>query len=112
MSRLCDHPYSPLAAAAVFAIIIQTSLGARAATGTEPPVPCAALTVAEPAELIKSCTASIDNPATPDPDRLDAMITRAAAFHGGGQTDKALAEIAAVVAQEPNRARAFRARGE
>jgi hypothetical protein len=60
---------SPLAAAAVFTITILTCLGARAEMATAPPVICAALTAAEPAELIKSCTALIDNPATPDPDR-------------------------------------------
>ena len=40
------------------------------------------------------------------------MITRAAALHASGQTVKALAEIDAVVGKDPNRARAFRARGE
>jgi tetratricopeptide (TPR) repeat protein len=69
------------------------------------------LTAAEPAKLIESCTALIDNPATPEADRLDATITRAAALHSG-QTAKALAEIDAVIAKDPNRARAFRARGE
>ena len=33
-------------------------------------------------------------------------------MHNSGQTGKALAEIDAVVAKDPNRARAFRARGE
>ncbi len=85
---------------------------ASAETAAEPPVICAALTVAPPAKLIESCTAVIDNAATPDADRLDAMITRAAALLSSGQTDKALAEIDAVIAKDPQRARAFRARGE
>ena len=40
------------------------------------------------------------------------MITRAVALHNSGQTDKALAEIDTVIAKDPARARAFRARGE
>jgi len=103
---------SPFAASAVFAIAVLTSIGATAETAAEPPVVRAALTDAAPAKLIESCTALIDNPATQDNDRLDAMITRAAALHAGGQTAKALAEIDAVISRDPNRARAFRARGE
>jgi tetratricopeptide (TPR) repeat protein len=82
------------------------------AAEAEPPVVCAALTVAPPERLIESCTALIDNPAMPDADRYDAMITRAVAWHDSGQTDKALAEIDTVIARDPARARAFRARGE
>ena len=103
---------SPFAASAVFAIAVLSSIAACAEPAAEPPVICAALTVAGPAKLIASCTALIDNPATPDADRLDAMITRAVALHNGGETGKALAEIDAVIAKDPNRARAFRARGE
>ncbi len=103
---------SPPAASAVFAIMVLISVAARAETAAEPPVICAALTVAAPAQLIESCTALIDSPTTPEADRLDARITRAVALHGSGQTDKALAEIDAVIARDPNRARAFRARGE
>jgi tetratricopeptide (TPR) repeat protein len=102
---------SPFAASAAVALAILTSTGASAETPAEPPI-CAALSAAEPAKLIELCTALIDNPATPDGDRLDATITRAAALHNSGQTGKALAEIDAVVARDPNRARAFRARGE
>jgi tetratricopeptide (TPR) repeat protein len=103
---------SPFAASAVVAITVFSSIAASAEPAAEPPVICAALTVAAPTELIASCTALIDNPAMPGTDRLDAMITRAVALHNGGQTGKALAEIEAVVAKDPTRARAFRARGE
>src|SRR5260370_3309870 len=103
---------SPLAASAVFAIMVLISVAARAETAAEPPVMCAALTVAAPAQLIESCTALIDSATTPEADRLDARITRAVALHGSGESDKALAEIDAVIAKDPNRARAFRARGE
>jgi tetratricopeptide (TPR) repeat protein len=95
------------------ALLVIAALPANAAeTPAEPPVVCAALSVATPERLIESCTALIDNPATPDADRFDAMITRAVALHNGGQTDKALAEIDAVIAKDPARPRAFRARGE
>jgi hypothetical protein len=100
---------SSFAASAAFAIAILTSLGVPAQPAAEQPVICAALSVGEPAKLIEVCTALIDNPATPDGDRLDATITRAAALHNSGQTGKALAEIDSVVAKDPNRARAFRA---
>src|SRR4030081_3846394 len=94
-------------------VVIAALVPANAAeTVADPPVACAALTVAAPERLIESCTALIDNPATPDGDRLDAMITRAVALHNSGQTDKALAEIDAVIAKDPVRARAYRARGE
>ena len=67
----------------------------------------AALTVATPERLIESCTALIENPATPEADRLDAMITRAVALHNHGQTDKALAEISpAMIAEGPRGGRA------
>jgi tetratricopeptide (TPR) repeat protein len=100
-----------LAAAAILA----TALGpasVMAQTKAEPPVVCAALTVATPERLIDSCTALIDNPTTPDSDRYDAMITRAVALHNKGDIDKALAEIGIVIAKDPTRPRAYRARGE
>ena len=40
-----------------------------AQTAAEPPVICAALTSLRPERLIQSCTALIDDPATPDADR-------------------------------------------
>src|SRR5205809_14095 len=103
---------SPFAAGAALAITMLTFNGAFAQLAAEPPVVCAPLTDAAPAKLIESCTALIDNPATSDTERLDAAITRAAALHGSGQTARALAEIDAVIARDPNRARAYRARGE
>ena len=75
-----------LAATAVLATAGLDSTSAVAETAAEPPVVCVALSVAAPAKLIESCTALIDNPATSDADRLDAMITRAVARHNSGQT--------------------------
>src|SRR6476469_3351672 len=77
---------SRFAASAAFAIAILTSFGAPAQPAAEPPAACAALSAAEPAKVIEACTALIDNPATPEGDRLDATITRAAALHNSGQT--------------------------
>ena len=67
----------------------------------EPPAACAKSAGAAPAGLIESCTALIDNPATLDADRLNAMIVRARAFYDNGQTDKALAELDAAAAANP-----------
>ena len=105
-------PALPFAATAVFAAITLSSISASAQSAAEPPVVCAPLSVAMPAKLIESCTSLIDNPATADTDRLGAMVTRALALQNSGDTNKALAEIDAVVAKDPNLARAFRVRGE
>jgi tetratricopeptide (TPR) repeat protein len=101
---------SPVSVIAAGVLLIVATLAL--ANAAEPPVVCAALTVATPERLIESCTALIDGPATADADRYDAMITRAIALHNSGQTDKALAEIDTVVVKDPARARAFRVRGE
>src|ERR1700712_1730576 len=94
---------SPLAVSAALAITILTLNGATAQPTTEPrAVVCAPLTDAAPADLIESCTALIDNPSTSETDRLDATITRAAALHGSKQSDKALIELDAVIAKDPN----------
>ena len=103
--------FSPLTAGAVLVVAVLVSSGAVAQTAVEP-VTCAALTDAPPARLIESCTARIEHPATGEGDRLDAMITRAAAYHGSGQTEKALAEIDTVISLDSGHARAYRARGE
>ena len=98
-------------ASALLAITALTPAAIRAETAVEPPVTCIVLSGAVVAKLT-SCTALIDDPATPEAERLDAIITRAVALYNSGQTGKALAEIDAVVARDPQRARAFRARGE
>jgi tetratricopeptide (TPR) repeat protein len=116
--RTSPHSQEPImrsivptfAATAVWAIAILSS--AHAQTATDTPVACAALSKAPPAKLIESCTAVIDNATTSEADRLDATITRAVALQNSGQSDKALAEIAGVLAKDPHQARAFRARGE
>ncbi len=102
----------PFAATAVLAITALSSATARAESAAEPPVICAEHTVAVPAKLIESCNALIDDPQTSAGDRIDAMLTRAATWQADGQTAKALADVDAVLAIDPNRARGFRIRGE
>src|SRR5580693_4083957 len=97
------------AATAIIAVTLASA--AYAQTDADAPA-CAALSKAPPAKLIESCAAVIGNPATPEADRLDAMITHGVALAGSGQIDKGLAEIAEIIAKDPQRARAFRARGE
>jgi tetratricopeptide (TPR) repeat protein len=99
-------------ASAVFALTVLSPLAASAETAAAPPVVCAAESDAEPAKLLESCTRVVDNPATSESDRLEAMITHAGALEHLDQMRKALAEVDAVIARDPHRARAFRARGD
>ena len=101
---------SPFAAAVLAAASLYSTVARSEAT--EPQVICAAHTDATPAKLIDSCAALIDNPATVDADRLNAMIVQAMARHDNGQTEKALDELDHVIAESPSPAPAFRARGE
>src|SRR3984885_15943176 len=103
---------SPLRAMAVWTPASLPPPSARTEPAGEPQVICAAHTDATPAKLIDSCAALIDNPATPDADRLDAMVVQAMARHNSGQTEKALDELDHVIAESPSPAHAFRAPGE
>jgi tetratricopeptide (TPR) repeat protein len=103
---------SSFAAVAVLAAASLYSTSARTEPASESPVICAAGTDATPSKLIDSCAALIDNPATPDADRLNAMVVQAMARHNSGQTEKALDELDHVIAESPSPAHAFRARGE
>src|ERR1700761_9617101 len=98
--------------AATAAVSVAFVSAAHAQTSTDAPVACVALSKAPPAKLLESCAAVIGNSATPEADRLDAMITHGVALAGSGQIDQGLAEIADVIAKNPQSARAFRARGE
>ena len=101
---------SPFAAAVLAAASLYSTVARSEAT--EPQVICAAHTDATPAKLIDSCAALIENPATVDADRLNAMIVQAMARQDNGQTEKALDELDHVIAESPSPAPAFRARGE
>ena len=84
--KSANCPDSQRAGHAIFCLAIRrrgrrwplalSSTVARAETGSEPPVACASTGCECPPKLIESCTALIDNPATPDADRLNAMIVR------------------------------------
>ena len=96
-------------------VLAATSLAlgrARAEAAAEPPIVCAAHSDAAPAEMIASCAALIDNPATADADRLEAMVVQALARHKIGDSDKALEQLDHVIAGNPGSAHAYRARGE
>lgn len=84
---------SPLVATAVMAAAAVPFAAARAEPAAETPVACVNQTGVAAAKLIDSCSAVIANPATPDADRLDAMVTRARVLCDSGQTDRALAEL-------------------
>src|ERR1700744_5902441 len=103
---------APFAVMALLAATTLSSSAAYAETGGEPQVVCAAISNAAPLRLIDRCAALIDNPATPAADRLDAMVAQALARHNNGQTGQAFDEINQVLAQDPNSAHAYRARGE
>ncbi len=102
----------PLLTAAVLAAGSLSSVPARAETAVEPPVVCAAPSEAAPAKVVESCAVLIDNPATADADRLEAMVVQALARHKIGESDKALEELDHVIAGDPRPAHAYRARGE
>ena len=102
----------PFSAITILAAAALPLAVAHAGTEAEPPVVCAAHSDAAPAKLIDSCTALIDDPATADADRLEARVVRAMARHKAGESDKALDELGHVIADDPNPAHAYRARGE
>ena len=101
---------SPFAAVAVLAAIF--SRPARAETIGEPPAACALNWHTPPAALIDACAAVIDDPATRQSERLDAKVVQALARHNNAQDDKALDQLDRVIAEKPDFAPAFRARGE
>jgi hypothetical protein len=72
---------SPFFAAALLAATALSSATVRAEPAGEAPVACVMSAGKVPAGLIESCTALIDNPATADSDRLNAMIVRARALY-------------------------------
>src|SRR5258708_5184201 len=114
----------PFAASAVFAITVLSCSAVSAERAVEPPVICAALTVAAPAKLIESCTALIDNPGKYDraiedynealrlkPDFAEAFSDRGAAWYFKGEYQKAIADYDEAIRLEPNRAQTYSNRG-
>jgi tetratricopeptide (TPR) repeat protein len=102
----------PLLATAVLVAATLCSTPSRAEAAAEAPPGCALSWHAAPAALIDRCAAVIDNPATSQTGRLDAMVVQALARHNNGESDKALEELEHVIAEDPKAAPAYRARGE
>jgi tetratricopeptide (TPR) repeat protein len=92
--------------------------GARA-TGTEPTdeqidsAPCvAALTANDDDRIIGNCGVLIGNDKAPKPDRLKALIARAAAYDRKDQIDRAIEDYGTALQLDPTLADIFSARGE
>jgi tetratricopeptide (TPR) repeat protein len=90
------------------------------ATGTEPPTApqidpgaCLAATTAGDADrIIVLCGALTENEKTLRPDRVRALIARAAAYERKDQLDRAIGDYDAVLRLDPALADVFNARGE
>jgi tetratricopeptide (TPR) repeat protein len=90
------------------------------ATGTEPPTApqidpgaCLAATAAGDADrIIVLCGALTENEKTLRPDRVRALIARAAAYERKDQLDRAIGDYDAVLRLDPALADVFNARGE
>jgi tetratricopeptide (TPR) repeat protein len=119
------RPFAPrlsfIAAMLLCALVAQPSLdGARAATGGEPtavePVdvaPCLAATAVDDVEKAASvCAEAIDNEKTAKPDRIKALIARAALLARHDQIDRAIADYGLALELDPSLADIFNARGE
>lgn len=76
------------------------------------PVACVADTKAPADQLIESCGAVIDKPATSDADRVSALLARARALDGKGQADRAMADLDRAIRLDAGSAMAFRLRGD
>lgn len=92
---------------------------ARAAAGdpiNDPridPAPCVGAIAANDDEaIIARCGLLIDHDKTPRPDRLKALVARAAAFARKDQIDRAIADNSAALLLDPTLADVFSARGE
>jgi tetratricopeptide (TPR) repeat protein len=103
------------------ALLLYTTLPYGAsATGAEPPTDpqidpgaCLAATTAGDADsIIAVCGALIENEKTLRPDRVKALIARAAAYERKDQLDRAIGDYDAVLRLDPTLADIFNARGE
>ncbi|WP_315835614.1 tetratricopeptide repeat protein [Bradyrhizobium prioriisuperbiae] len=102
---------SVLVSAATLAMAWCMVWPALAQTATDP-VACLADSKAPADRLIESCGALIDNTATADVDRVFALVTRARAFDGKGQTDRAMVDLDRAIKLDAGSAPAFRLRGD
>jgi tetratricopeptide (TPR) repeat protein len=104
----------------IAALLCAASARAAFATSAEPttdpqinPAPCVAAVAANDADnIIAICSAPIDNDKTPRPDRLKALIARAAAYERKDQIERAIGDYDAVLRLDPALADIFNTRGE
>jgi tetratricopeptide (TPR) repeat protein len=105
---------------ALFALLYVASAHGASATGAEPatdpqidPGACLAATMAGDADsIIAVCGALAENEKTLRPDRVKALIARAAAYERKDQLDRAIGDYDAVLRLDPALADIFNARGE
>ena len=75
--------------------------------------PCvAALTANDDDKILASCDILIDNEKAPKPDRVKALIARAAAYERKDQIDRAISDYDTALRLDPTLADIFNARGE
>jgi tetratricopeptide (TPR) repeat protein len=90
------------------------------ATGTEPvavpridPAPClAAVAATDDDKIVAACAAVIDGEKTEKPDRIKALIARAAVWQRRDMIDRAIEDYSIVLRLDPSLADIFNARGE
>jgi tetratricopeptide (TPR) repeat protein len=104
---------------AAFLLLMTSSHGAFA-TGVEPakdlridPAPCLAASLAQDHDrTLKACGALIDNAKTEKPDRIKALVARAAAYERKGMIDRAIADYDGALRLDSAQADVHNARGE
>ncbi|WP_445490748.1 hypothetical protein [Rhodopseudomonas sp. RCAM05734] len=77
------------------------------------PAPCvAAIAAADDDRIVASCGVLIDNDKTAKPDRIKALLARAAVFVRRDEIDRAIGDYDAVLRFDPTLADTFNSRGE
>jgi tetratricopeptide (TPR) repeat protein len=122
MSNSMRYAFAKLIRNVTMAILLLAGLphAMYAATGTEPSTdeqidsaPCiAAMSANDDDKIIASCGALIDSEKAPKPDRIKALIARAAAYDRKDQIDRAIGDYDTALRLEPALADIFNARGE
>ena len=108
-----------MAGAAITCTVSSASPGRAFAATSEPTdeqigsAPCvAALTANDDDRIIGNCGVLIGNDKAPKPDRLKALIARAAAYDRKDQIDRAIEDYGTALQLDPTLADIFNARGE
>jgi tetratricopeptide (TPR) repeat protein len=97
--------------------LLPAAAGATGAdTATVPsadPAPCwAAISASDDDRIVSDCGALVDNEKTAKPERLKALIARAAVFTRRDQVDRAIADYDAALQLDPSQADLLNSRGE